>query len=365
MDRDLADDLQARVREAHAARSPLCIVAGGTRGFYGRRVEGAELAVGGHRGIIEYQPSELVVTVRAGTPLAELEEALREQHQMLAFEPPHHGEDSTIGGAIACGLSGPRRAAAGAARDFVLGTTVINGLGQRCRFGGQVMKNVAGYDAARLMVGAQGTLGLLLDVSLKVLPMPKAEETLKLSLGAAEMPARVLRWVRQGLPITASCHREGTLCLRLGSTPSAVRAARARIAREHICEQICEELAADFWRQIRDQRHPFFRASGNLWRLSHLPTAPFYSGDPEAALLEWNGALRWVHAEEDMYAEAERHGGHAQRHPLHAREGADGDIFPTLAPGLARIQRRLREAFDPHGILNPGRLCARDAAAQA
>ena len=350
MGTDMTGVLQARVREAVQSGSPLRIVAGDTRAFLGNRVAAEPLAVGGHTGIIEYQPSELVVTVRAGTRLADLEAELHANRQMLAFEPPHHGEASTIGGAIACGLSGPRRAACGAARDFVLGVSVINGRGERCRFGGQVMKNVAGYDAARLMVGAQGTLGLLLDISLKVLPLPEAEVSLKLEMAAGDMAATVLRWVRQGLPVTASCHWQGMLHLRLGSTPSAVRHARSVIEAEHACEP----LDADFWTQIRDQRHPFFREAGELWRCSHMPNTPLY-GDADRQLLEWNGALRWIYGDQGLRARAESLGGHAQRHPL---GGEAQDIFQPLSPGLLKIQRRLKQAFDPDDIFNPGRLYA-------
>ena len=356
MGADMTDTLKDQVAAAFREGRPLRIRAGDTRAWYGNRVEGEEIDVSGHSGIIDYQPSELVVRVRAGTRLAELEDALRASRQMLAFEPPRHGEASTIGGAIACGLSGPRRAACGSARDFMLGATVINGRGERLRFGGQVMKNVAGYDAARLMVGAQGTLGLLLDVSLKVLPLPEAELTLKLDMGAGEMPAAVLRWVRQGLPLSATCHWRGALHLRLSSTPSAVRHARSVIAAEHACE----EADPGFWAGVRDQTHPFFAEAGDLWRCSHLPTTPLY-GDPEGCLLEWNGALRWVRSGEPLHEVAASHHGHAQRHPLRQEARPDADIFQPLAPDMAALQRRLRQGFDPAGILNPGRLYAAEA----
>lgn len=360
---DLSSELQARVREAHATKTRLRIVAGGSKAFYGNPVVADVIDVSGHTGIIEYQPSELVVTVRSGTRLATLEAELRENRQMLAFEPPQHSARSTIGGVVACGLSGPRRAACGAARDFVLGTTLINGLGQHCRFGGQVMKNVAGYDASRLMVGAQGTLGLLLDISIKVLPLPEAEVTLKLEMAAVDMPAVVLGWVREGLPVSATCHVGGDLYLRLSSTPSAVRHARAVISRAYACE----EISGDFWLQIRDQTHAFFRESRNLWRCSHLPTTPLYgnNGDTGAGqMLEWNGALRWLHSSENLHIAAAQQQGHAQRHPLHANHATDADsrpaedIFQPLQAGVMKIQQRLKQAFDPAGILNSGRVYA-------
>ena len=195
------------VRTAFDDRTPLRITAGGSKSFYGNQVDAQDISTAEHKGILEYHPSELVITVRSGTLLSELDAELAANNQMLAFEPPQHNAKTTIGGVIACGLSGPRRIACGAARDFVLGTTIINGKAEKLHFGGQVMKNVAGYDASRLMVGAQGTLGILLDISLKVLPVSKAEVSLKLQITLKDAISHIQQWINQGLPISRSEER--------------------------------------------------------------------------------------------------------------------------------------------------------------
>ncbi len=350
MQNDITNKLLEQVTVAAKQKSPLVITGGGSKKFYGNNVAGETISTADHAGIIEYQPSELVVTVRSGTLLSELEAELNANNQMLAFEPPQHSADTTIGGAVACGLSGPRRAACGAARDFVLGTTIINGKAEKLRFGGQVMKNVAGYDASRLMVGAQGTLGLLLDISVKVLPLNESEVSLKLKTNAAESGKKAQQWIRQGLPITASCFLKDTLHIRLGSTHSAVKQSVNVIKRDFSCE----EIDNDFWLQIKNQSHEFFTRTDKLWRCSHQVTTELYE-EMQDQLLEWNGALRWIHSDKNLHAIAEQHGGHAQRYPL-TGEQKQSDIFQPLSPGLAKIHQRLKQAFDPENILNPGRL---------
>lgn len=350
MQNDITNKLLEQVTAAVKQKSPLVINGGDSKAFYGNRVEGEKISTAGHSGIIEYQPSELVVTVRSGTLLSDLEAELKANNQMLAFEPPQHSASTTIGGVIACGLSGPRRAACGAARDFVLGTTIINGKAEKLRFGGQVMKNVAGYDASRLMVGAQGTLGLLLDISVKVLPLNESEISLKLKTEAAESGKKIQQWIRQGLPITASCFLKDTLYIRLGSTHSAVKQSLAVISRDFANE----EIDNDFWLQIKNQQHEFFTRTDKLWRCSHQATSELYEQSQDQ-LLEWNGALRWIHSDKNLYTTAEQHGGHAQRYPLTA-DNEQSDIFQPLSPGLAKIHQRLKQAFDPDNILNPGRL---------
>jgi len=268
---------------------------------------------------------------------------------MLAFEPPQHSDNTTIGGVIACGLSGPRRAACGSARDFVLGATIINGKAQKCRFGGQVMKNVAGYDVSRLMVGAQGTLGVLLDISLKVLPVNETEISLTLKIEANDAGKNTQQWIRQGLPISASCFLKDTLYIRLGSTHSAVKQSLSIINRDFDTE----EIDNDFWLQIKNQSHEFFTKTDKLWRCSHQATTELYE-NAEDQLLEWNGALRWIHSDKNLHTIAEQYDGHAQRHPLAGNN--QSDIFQPLPPGLLKIHRRLKQAFDPENILNPGRL---------
>ena len=264
MNSDLSSELQDRVSSANSTKAPLNITAGGSKAFYGRDVDGEELDVSGHAGIIDYRASELVITARSGTKLSDIETALADENQQLAFEPPRHSTASTIGGTIACGLSGPARPFHGAARDFVLGAKIINGKGELMQFGGQVMKNVAGYDLSRLMVGAQGTLGLILEVSLKVLPKAEAETTLAFEIEAAD-GHRILRdWLGAGHPVTASCHYQGVLSVRLNSTENGIRAARKAMGGEVIDNTI--------WQQLRDQTHPGFQQN-SLWRLSLPPAA--------------------------------------------------------------------------------------------
>ncbi len=355
MKNDLSDNLREQVSQAFKTKTPICITAGKSKSFYGNKVNAQEINVTDHKGITEYQPSELVVTVRGGTLLSELEVDLKANKQMLAFEPPQHSDNTTIGGAIACGLSGPRRVACGSARDFVLGTTIINGKAEQLRFGGQVMKNVAGYDASRLMVGAQGTLGILLDISLKILPISETEITLKLSTDLNTSIKHIQKWLKQGLPISASCHLNNTLTLRLSSTHSAVKKSVSLINTSFNTE----EINNDFWLSIKNQSHSFFSKENisdneNLWRCSHQANTDFY-GDIENQLTEWNGALRWIKSDQPLYNEAEMHNGHATLYPVNKSNLAT-DLFHPLQPGLMKIHQRMKQAFDPENILNPGRL---------
>jgi glycolate oxidase FAD binding subunit len=305
----------------------------------------SQLAVDGHTGIVAYDPRELVVTARAGTRLAELEAELAACGQMLAFEPPHFSEQATLGGAVASGLSGPRRAYCGAVRDFVLGCRVLDGNGKQLNFGGQVIKNVAGYDVSRLMVGAWGTLGVLLEVSLKVLPQPRASVTVVQSCTADEALQRVRDLARQPLPLDASCHCDGRLYLRLSGEAAATEAARRRLGGDVLSD------ADEFWRSLRDHALPFF-AGTPLWRLSLPATAamPPLAGD---WLLEWGGALRWLKSDapvEQVRAAAEQAGGHA----MLFRGGARHDVFHPLPAPLLALHQRLKQSFDPQGLFNPG-----------
>src|SRR3989344_5465819 len=253
-DQDISKTLAEAVQSAAAAaRTPLQITGGGTKAFYGLPSAGQRLDVGSHRGILSYEPTELVITARAGTPRADIEPALAEKNQMLAFEPPHLGENATLGGAIACGFSGPRRPWAGSARDFVLGTKILNGKGEILRFGGQVMKNVAGFDVSRLMTGALGTLGVLLEISLKILPRPEEELTLAFELPVDQAIATMNQWSKQ--PLSAACHLDNTLYIRVSGTRTAVQAARARLGGEVI------EKGGALWHDLREQRLPFFNGA--------------------------------------------------------------------------------------------------------
>jgi glycolate oxidase FAD binding subunit len=264
---------------------------------------------------------------------------------MLAFEPPILNPDSTLGGSIACGLSGPRRPFAGAARDFVLGSTIINGQGQELKFGGQVMKNVAGYDASRLMTGAQGTLGVLLLISIKVLPVPDSELTLCFDQSYSEAHKRLRKWILQGQPITASCYFDDQLFIRLSSTENGTKSAFQTMGGEVYSNYL--------WRSLRHQTHDFFQQHKNLWRVSVPPSAEAIAKD-QPQLTEWNGALRWIASDRELFAEAAQAGGHACKYRLN--DEIEGPVFQPLSPPMLALQQRLKKSFDPQNILNPGRL---------
>lgn len=346
---DRSASLQDRVREAAAHKTPLHIMGGNTKHFYGRAINGTHLPVREHCGIISYQPSELVITARGGTPLAEIEAALGEHRQMLAFEPPHFGADATLAGAIACGLSGPRRPYAGAVRDFVLGVKILNGKGEVLKFGGEVMKNVAGFDVSRLMAGALGTLGVLLEISLKVLPKPQIELTLSFQTTAQE--AIALLNILNARPLSAACHDGETLRVRLFGSDTAVRAAHQKIG------GIVDDAGNAFWERVREHKHGFFNDSAPLWRLS-APPATLPLNLPGQWLIDWGGAQRWLKnplPAEVIRETVTRLGGHAT---LFRNGERKGQVFHPLPPAMLAIHKRLKFAFDPHGILNPGRLYA-------
>jgi glycolate oxidase FAD binding subunit len=344
-------DLVESVRVARADSTPLCIRAGGTKDFYGGQKRGVPLDPRPYCGIVSYEPSELVVTVRCGTPLAELEGELASHGQMLAFEPPHFGAGATAGGCVAAGLSGPRRASSGGVRDFMLGATLLDGSAQLLRFGGTVMKNVAGYDVARLLAGSLGTLGLILEASIKVLPLPAEEETLQLDMDEATALAKMNTWGGQPLPISATCWHDRRLAVRLSGSGAAVRAARERIGGE-----VLEAADADqLWREVREQTAPFFQGPTPLWRFS-VPSTAQPLGLAGAQLIEWGGALRWLRSSDTAVAlrgRASALNGHVT---LFRGGEATADAFTPLAPALADIHRRLKARFDPDSIFNPGRM---------
>lgn len=358
-------ELCEQVMTARAGHKPLFVCGGGSKSFYGnhRPVTPQDghclLDMSAYRGIINYHPSELVVTARAGTTLVELEAALAEHGQMLAFEPPHFEPSATIGGCVASGLSGPRRMAAGAVRDFVLGARLLDAQGRLLAFGGEVMKNVAGYDVARLLTGSLGIFGAILEVSIKVVPRPAEELTLCLALDEVQALDAFARWRSQPLPISAACWvpsatpgQPGRCAVRLSGAPPAIAAARGRIGGEPL-----EETAAqDWWLALREQTHPFFQGGVPLWRLSVPPTAPALDLGP--TLIEWGGGQRWLSARHDtsaLRAAVLAAGGHATLFRPAGGVPADG-VFHPLAPAVASITRRLKQEFDPVGLFNPGRL---------
>jgi glycolate oxidase FAD binding subunit len=347
------------VKSAAARRQPLVVRGGGSKAFYGLPIEGKVLDTRGLSGIVDYEPTELVITARGGTPLGVVEATLAGEGQMLAFEPPHFGPGATIGGAVAAGLAGPRRAAqngyCGAVRDFVLGAKLVDGNGQSLSFGGRVMKNVAGYDVSRLLAGSLGTLGVIAEVSLKVLPRPVATRTLRMvENDAATVIEKLNRWGGQPLPVTASVWCDGHLHLRLEGADAAVASAARNLGGEAIDAAAAEAL----WRGVREQTAPFFASAQVLWRLS-VPSTAVPLDLPGQWCIEWGGALRWLvtaAAPADVRRAALRAGGHATLFRAPDAFRREHGVFAPLDPGLSRIHTRLKAAFDPQGILNRARM---------
>jgi glycolate oxidase FAD binding subunit len=351
------------VDQAQTARSQqgtLDIRCGGNKSFYGEAAQGEAFDVTVLRGISSYEPTELVVTARCGTPLAELEAVLAGSGQCLPFEPPHFGPAATLGGMVAAGLCGPARAAVGGVRDYVLGATLLSGRGEVLSFGGQVMKNVAGYDVPRLLAGSMGNLGVICEVSLKVLPLARATATLRFDMAQAAALERLNAWAGQPLPLNASAWWNETLVIRLQGAAAAVEAAVAKLGGE----RIDADQASAFWAGLREQTDEYFvRATGEveanaamrLWRLSVPQTAPPLAL-PGEQLIEWGGAQRWLcsAAPPSQAREAAAVlGGHATI--FRGRDKSPG-VFAPLPPALERIQRELKRSFDPDRIFNPGRL---------
>jgi glycolate oxidase FAD binding subunit len=379
-------ELRERVIAAHQNRRPLHLRGAGTKDFYGESTPTTApgalasspasadapapnlLDLRPYRGVVDYEPSELVITARCGTPLSEIEAALADRGQFLPFEPPGFGGDPTIGGVIATGLSGPRRMYAGAARDFVLGATLLEARGEILRFGGQVMKNVAGFDVSRLLCGSLGILGVITEVSLKVLPRPRAEETLRFEMPARQAIEAFNRWSGQPLPLSGAAWYAGVAWVRLSGAASAVRAAHERMGGE----RVDPTEAAKWWDALRHCAHPIFH-SPTLWRLSVPDTTPPLDlpGDP---LIDWGGALRWyANVDDNAVSPASTTAPHAASHQPNPRQtaaAASGTAicwrgptppegrFQPLQPAIATLHRRLKARFDPHGIFNPGRLLA-------
>ena len=347
-----------RIKSARDAGAQLCIRGGGTKDFYGEAPQGEVLDTRVLEGTSSYEPTELVVTTRCGTSLAELEALLAEKGQCLPFEPPHFSDGATVGGMVAAGLSGPSRAAVGSVRDHVLGATLLNGKGEVLTFGGQVMKNVAGYDVSRLLAGSLGTLGVILEVSLKVMPAAPATLTLRLEMDQARALAQLNAWGGLPLPLNASAWWDGNLIVRLRGALAAVQAARVRIGGTVVEPQ----FASPFWAGLRNHTDEFFEGAhaaikngAALWRLSLPSTAAPLALSGEL-LIEWGGAQRWLctarpaGAVRDAAAKA---GGHAT---LFAAQDKSVGVFAPLSAPLARIHRELKKSFDPSGVLNPGRL---------
>lgn len=346
-----AEQLVEQVNEAASHETPLRIMAGNSKAFYGNNTQGEPLNIGGYRGIISYEPTELYITVRAGTPLIEVEQTLAESGQMLAFDPPRENEATTIGGVIACGLSGPRRPYAGAARDFILGITCINGRGQLLRFGGQVMKNVAGYDLSRLLTGSFGTLGVILDITLKVMPMPRNELTCTQNMSLEQARQNLATIAMQPYPVSATAFDGEKLYVRLSGKKDlldeTVRTLKMNV-----------DVDGDaWWRKLRDHQLPLFEMASHCWRLS-LPVTAQPQFNDEDFILDWGGAQYWLaskHADAELFQRAAELGGNAT---LFKTIDQQQQRFQPLSETLLRLHQGLKDAFDPQRILNPGRMYA-------
>ncbi|NWF39241.1 glycolate oxidase subunit GlcE [Mariprofundus sp. NF] len=348
-----AIEVRQQIEQAYNDCSPLNIIGGGTKSWYGREAVGEALNVSGNSGIVSYQPTELVITAGAGTKLAEIADALDGHRQRLPFDPPYFGDDATLGGTIACGFSGPRRPYAGACRDFVLGCRMVNGKGEEMRFGGEVMKNVAGFDLSRVMAGSLGTLGVLLEVSLKVLPHRQAEQTLAIEADYQRAIGLMNRWAGTPLPVTAMAADGERIYFRICGTESAVRKSAGLIGGE------IYEDGLQLWKDIREHQLPFFDGPRPLWRLSVPSDAehPLLADAKDADwFIGWGGAQRWLISDlpaEQIFAAASAAGGHAT---LFRGGDRSGQVFAPLSGGQMLLQKRLKAAFDPKAILNPGRM---------
>jgi glycolate oxidase FAD binding subunit len=347
-DQDQSTQLQASVKDALAEGVKLRLKGSGSKDFYGREL-GQEkiLDLSGNRGIVSYEPTELVITTRGGTPLDEIEAALQANGQMLPFEPPHFDGKGTIGGAIAAGLSGPRRPWGGSPRDLLLGIKLLDGVGRIMSFGGQVMKNVAGYDISRLMAGAMGTLGILLEVSIKVLPKPVEEHTLTFNQDPGNAASLIRKMIADSQPITASYCLADKQAIRLACSKQQLSALQQRYELQDATE------TSGFWPQLRDHKLDFFQQPKPLWRLSLKPTSRLELS--ETCLEEWSGGLRWLYSDRpaaEIRSLVDNQGGHA----IQFRNGdRSGDVFHPLHPRIAGIQKDLKAVFDPQGVFNPGR----------
>ena len=354
MTRELVQQYQQQLQDAYTAETPLCIQGGGSKAFYGRKIKAEILDVSANAGVISYEPTELVITVRAGTTISEINEVLAKQNQMLAFEPPCFATNATAGGMVACGLSGPRRPYVGAVRDFVLGLKCLNGKAEILNFGGQVMKNVAGYDVSRLMTGAMGTLGVLLEVSLKVLPKPEYELTLKGESDVVTAIQLMNKWAGQSIPVSATSFHDSNIYIRLSGHKSAVLAASSQFSLSEYSD------GENYWESLREHRDDFFRNDffsddENLWRIS-VPSTTEKLNPHGQWLIEWGGAQRWLKTSESIEQVRDavsKAGGHAT---LFRGGDREGDIFQPLSSGIEQLHIALKNAFDPKKILNRGRL---------
>ena len=344
---DIEAELATQIAAVAASGGAVEIIGGGSKKFYGAALDALAIEVAGHSGVIDYDPAELVITLRAGCRLSEVEALLAENRQMFAFEPPHFAPEATIGGMVASGLAGPRRGFAGSIRDFVLGVKMLDGRGDVLQFGGRVIKNVAGFDVSRLLVGSLGTLGVLLEVFIRVVPMYVTETTLAFEHATADAH---IRWVNelgsQPYPLSASAWYAGTSRLRLSGSEQGV---------EHAIAELGGERENYDWAELREQSHDLFLREQPITRVSLPPASPNMAAD-RAQVIEWGGAQRWLSGEIDIAALRERAsqlGGSVCAFRDHATDVA---VFQPLAPAMLKLQRSIKSSFDPAGIFNAGRI---------
>lgn len=343
-------DLKQQVEAALTDKKNLVIQGGGTKTFLGRTCTGEILDTRSVTGIVDYEPTELFITARAGTPLSEIENIIAHENQCLAFEPPYFGDNATFGGMIASGLSGPGRPYNGAVRDFMLGVKCLTGKGDVLTFGGQVIKNVAGYDVSRLMTGALGTLGIILEASIKVLPRPESEISLTKYIDETSAIRQMNSWAAKPFPISAACYENGCLNIRLSGTTKAVNLAKQKMNMDD------HPGGIGYWHELREHRLDYFTGNDHsLWRISVAPTTERINL-PGEWLIDWGGAQRWLKSNEpvnDVQMAVSKSGGHAT---LFRGGDREGEIFQPLAPEMFEIHKRLKKVFDPQNILNRGRI---------
>ncbi|MGK0270345.1 MAG: glycolate oxidase FAD binding subunit [Cocleimonas sp.] len=352
---DISIELQNSVKVAISDKSPLYIHGGNSKLFFGNIVDAKPLDISPHTGIIDYEPTELCITVRAGTLLSDIEKVLTAENQILPFEPPQYSPNATIGGALATGISGPRRAYTGSVRDAILGVKIINGEGEIVSFGGQVMKNVAGYDLSRMMVRSQGTLGVILEVSIRLLPKPKDEITISLE-GSQSFAINFFQSLRtQQLPVTASAWFNDQAFLRLSGSEKSLAFQLKEMISNNKASPV--ENPSQFWNDIRDHKHHFFgRMDKPLWRLSLPPAADEIKQINDNQLIEWGGAQRWVNTNTPpniVHSSANSRNGYAT---LFQGNIPETSCFPKLDDNLLKLHRQLKNNMDPNHIFNPGRM---------
>ncbi|HIO97144.1 MAG TPA: glycolate oxidase subunit GlcE [Leucothrix sp.] len=375
-DNDISKALQDQVKQAINNKQALSIFAGNSKRFFGnnffdnsdekddKSADAIPLDLSNHTGVINYEPTELCITVHSGTKLSELENLLAENNQILAFEPPHYSvnnqDTATIGGAIASGISGPRRAYTGSARDSILGVEIINGHGEIARFGGEVMKNVAGYDLSRMMLRSLGTLGVLLNVSIRVIPKPEHNMTLVFDASQSEALAYFQSLRKKLLPVTATAWFDGKASIRLSASAQVLQSCQDKVKGDVISDT---NIANKFWQDIRDHSHDFFSNDKPLWRFSLPPSTPEALSLDGEQLIEWSSAQRWIHSltpANIIRDIAKSHKGYAtlfnSKPCTNQSNLSDADVFPELAPELFALHKRLKDQMDPHGIFNPNRI---------